>query len=140
LGTDNSKAYTTLWHSASRDDEILLAEEELRQAMLHSNLEALESLLDDNLVFTNHVGRIMGKQDDLKAHREGIVVLQSMDIHDMQIRMLPSSDIGIVTVAVHIVGSFAGDSFEETMRFTRVWQPTINGNWRVVAAHSCLSG
>lgn len=49
-------------------DQIKRSEAELQQAMLDSNVKALDRLLDDDLTFTNHLGMVLGKQDDLTAH------------------------------------------------------------------------
>lgn len=53
--------------------QIETCEERLRQAMLHSDVSTLDELLADDLLFTNHLGQLMTKQDDLKAHRTGMV-------------------------------------------------------------------
>ncbi len=50
------------------ETQILEAEEQLRQAMLASDVNALDDLLSPELIFTNHLGQVMGKQDDLAAH------------------------------------------------------------------------
>lgn len=118
-------------------DDILHLEEELKEAMLDSDASKLDSLLDNDLIFTNHVGMTMGKQDDLNAHKDGVVDIQALELSDMQVKLAPSGT-AIVTVAAHIVGSFAGDPFEDTLRFTRVWQPSEGGKWKLVAAHSSL--
>jgi ketosteroid isomerase-like protein len=47
-------------------------EEKLRQAMLASDIEALDELIADDLIFTMHTGLVINKQDDLEAHRTGI--------------------------------------------------------------------
>lgn len=53
----------------------------------------------------------------------------------------------IVMVAAHIAGTFVGESFEETLRFTRVWAPCDDGGedgakwdrFKDVAAHSSVA-
>jgi len=44
--------------------QITAAEERLRLAMLASNAGALDELISSDLIFTNHMGQILGKQDD----------------------------------------------------------------------------
>ena len=114
--------------------DIQLAEEALKQAMLTSDVEALDRLLADDLIFTNHLGHLMNKQDDLEAHRSGAVAIESVELSDQNIRRM--GDAAIVTVAAHIAGQFAGSSFAETLRFTRVWQVVAPGQWQVIVAHS----
>jgi len=46
------------------DDEILAREAELRRAQLESDVDALDRLLDDCLLFTSFDGTIATKNDD----------------------------------------------------------------------------
>lgn len=54
------------------EKEIIEAEENLRTAMLISNLEVLDELLAPDLIFTNHLGQLISKKDDLAGHKTGI--------------------------------------------------------------------
>ena len=51
--------------------QLIEAEEQLRMAMLNADVNILDKLLADDLVFTNHLGQVLGKQDDLAAHQSG---------------------------------------------------------------------
>lgn len=117
-----------------RELEIQEAEETLKKAMMASDVEMLEQILSPDLVFTNHMGQTLSRQDDLDAHRAGAVAIETVDISDQSIKVL--DDVAIVTLAAHIVGSFGGSAFDETLRFTRVWHALSPGNWQVVAAHA----
>lgn len=102
--------------------------------MLTSDVEALDRLLADDLIFTNHLGQPMSKQQDLEGHRSGSVAIESVELSEQSIRAL--GDTAIVTVAAHIVGQFDGNLFEETLRFTPVWQAVSPGQWQVSVAHA----
>lgn len=54
-------------------------EEQLRLAMLNHDVPVLDALLADDLIFINHFGQRMGKADDLKAHRDKLFTLTSID-------------------------------------------------------------
>ena len=120
--------------STPLEREIQASEEALKQAMLTSDVEALEQLLADDLMFTNHLGQPMGKQADLEAHRSGAIAIESVELSEQTIRDL--GDTAIVTVAARIVGQFGGDPFAETLRFTRVWHAVSPGQWQVMVAHA----
>lgn len=120
--------------STAHNTEIETAEAALRQAMMASDVSTLEQLLSDDLVFTNHLGQRMSKQDDLAAHRSGKMAINHLELFDQHIKMLGT--IAVVNVAARIVGTFAGTPFEETLRFTRVWQAMAPGTWQVIAAHA----
>ena len=122
--------------SNSIEAQILEAEEQLRIAMLNSDVKVLDELLAPELVFTNHLGQVLGKQDDLVAHQSGkfkIEVLIPCD-HIIQVR----GNMGIVNVKVHLIGSYEGTGFDNNLRFTRIWTVSSNGTWQIVAAHSSV--
>ena len=120
--------------SAAHNAEIEAVEAALRQAMMASDVPTLERLLADDLMFTNHLGQRMTKQDDLAAHRSGTMVINHLEPFDQHIKMLGT--VAVVNVAARIVGTFAGNPFEETLRFTRVWQAMAPGTWQIIAAHA----
>jgi hypothetical protein len=60
-------------------------EETLRQAMLTSDVSALDKLIADDLVWTMHTGQVVNKQYDLDAHRSGIFRFTQVEISDRQI-------------------------------------------------------
>ncbi len=58
------------------------SEAALRAAMLANDVEALEALLDDDLVFTVPTGQVISKEDDLAAHRENLLRLDTLEVQD----------------------------------------------------------
>lgn len=115
---------------------VLEAEEELRRAMLASDVAALDKLLAPELVFTSHLGQILGKQDDLAAHESGLVKVTKLELSDQ--RVLVCGDTAVVAVRAHLTGSYAGTPSEGDFRFTRVWSLSDQGEWQVVAGHSSI--
>ncbi|WP_155629674.1 nuclear transport factor 2 family protein [Burkholderia territorii] len=57
----------------------------LRAAMLTNDVDALDTLLDDHLVFTIPSGLIISKYDDLSAHRAKLLRLDTLDIRKRSI-------------------------------------------------------
>ena len=57
--------------SDNLQSQIIELEERLRQAMLYSDVNELDALIAPELLFTNHLGQIFSKQEDLDAHRSG---------------------------------------------------------------------
>ncbi len=110
-------------------------EENLRQAMLTSDVSALDELIADDLVFTMHTGLMIDKQTDLEAHRSGIQRLTKLNICDRQIHHY--GDCAVVTVKTELAGTYNEQAFSGTYRYTRVWVQRQN-RWQVVAGHgSC---
>lgn len=107
-------------------------EETLRQAMLNSDVEALDELIADDLIFTMHTGLVINKQDDLEAHRTGIQKFTGIDLDDQQIRYY--GDCAVVTVKAELTGKFNGQDYSETYRFTRIWVKRQD-RWQIAAGH-----
>lgn len=125
------------------------AEERLRQAMLSSDIAALEALLDPDLLFVNHMGWTVTREDDLDAHRGGLLKIHALDLSEQCI--LPRADCAVVSVLARLAGSYNGVPANGTFRFMRTWAPaavpepasgSASGSasvmWRVIAASSVM--
>ena len=104
--------------------------------MLQSDLATLDDLLAPDLIFTNHLGHLMTKQDDLEAHESGMFKIEKISLSDQKIK--PNEGVVVVSVQAHVLGSFNGEVSESNIRFTRVWSKISNGNWQVIAGHSSI--
>lgn len=120
--------------SAKLVQQIALAEERLRLAMLASDAAALDELISPELIFTNHLGHVLGKQDDVELHRTGLLKLHTLQPSEMQVQA--SAQLAVVSVRMRVAGAYGGAPFEEDLRYTRVWRIAANGNWEIVAGHS----
>lgn len=120
------------------DDPILMREAELRAAMMTNDVEALDRLLDDDLVFTALDGSVVGKQEDLEAHRARRLRLTRMEPTD--VRVVRCGTTVVVNVEVDHEGTWDGTPVGGRLRYTRVWCERPGG-WRIVAGHmSAVSG
>ena len=107
-------------------------ESALRQAQLASDVRELDRLVDDALVFTGPNGAVYGKKDDLDAHRRGLVRITRLEPSEERIQRF--GDIAVVSVRMEMSGTFEGEAFAGSFRYTRVWRARADG-WRVVAGH-----
>lgn len=104
----------------------------LRRAQLASDVRELDRLVDDALVFTGPNGAVYGKQDDLDAHRRGLVRIARLEPSEERIQRF--GHIAVVSVRMEMSGTFEGAPFAGPFRYTRVWRAHPDG-WRVVAGH-----
>lgn len=111
-------------------DEIIKREEELRLAMIKSDVEKLDELIDDSLVFVSPNGMIVIKEMDLSAHRSSIQKMTQLVQSEQNIKV--QNDFVVVTVKADIVGTYADTSISGKYRYLRIWSK-INENWKVVA-------
>jgi ketosteroid isomerase-like protein len=113
--------------------QIEALENRLIEAMKASDVETLDTLISDDLIFTGHYGDIFTKETDINAHREGNITIYDITATEQHIK--PFGDVVIVSVKKEISGSFFGDTEVGLYRFTRVWKQ-IGAEWKIIAGHS----
>lgn len=114
-------------------ETIQALEQRLLDATFASDLDTLDSLLADDLVFITHTGALAGKKTDLDAHRSGLLKLTELSAADEHIRLHGST--AVVTLKLTLSGHFDNEAFAGTFRYTRVWAQQADGAWQVVSAH-----
>jgi ketosteroid isomerase-like protein len=123
-------------HSPSQE-QIAQAEDRLRTAMLSSDVAALDELLAPDLIFTNHLGQLLGKDDDLAAYRSGMLKVVSLEPSEQHVRALGEVAV-VVSVRMQLSGTYGGAPANGDFRFTRVWARSQQERWQIVAAHAGL--
>ncbi|MFF2085909.1 nuclear transport factor 2 family protein [Nocardia sp. NPDC058176] len=109
------------------------AEHRLQAAQLAGDVDALDKLLDDRLIFTLG-GDVYGKADDLELHRTGAQVLTKLVEEDLTV--LADGSTGVTWFLGTVEGSVHGTPFAATMRYTRTWLHDEVHGWRIIAAHA----
>jgi uncharacterized protein DUF4440 len=108
-------------------------EADLRQAMLTSDVAQLERLLSATLVFTNQDGARLTKEDDLSAHRSGLLAIEKLDLASEPIvRLL--GDTAIVCLTVDLAGKYNQRAFGGKFAYSRIWHRK-SGKWQVELGH-----
>lgn len=115
-------------------ESVLAHENLLKDAMLNSDVTALSALLADDLIFTNHLGHIMTKSDDLEAHRSGFVCIDTIDVTEQAVTVF--GDTAVVTNRTAITGIFGAVKADSVLRFTRIWHSQENDTLQLVVAQS----
>jgi len=115
------------------ENDIAALEDRLKAAMLRNDVDELDSLLAENLIFTDHQGRLISKAEDLATHRSGLLKVQQLDISDRRIGMF--EHFAVVVLRTELAGEYDGVAFSGKFAYTRVWQPRLAGGYEVVAAH-----
>ena len=111
---------------------VAACEEQLRRAMLESDVGALNRMLADDLLFTDQSGGVLNKQDDIEAHRTGRLKLVEISVSDQSARYLGSG--AVVCLRADLTGFFDGQPFSGAFRYTRIWGTTDVG-LQVIAGH-----
>lgn len=121
--------------SESVESVIKELEGQLRDAMLASDVDALDALLADDLTFVDATGKVWSKADDLNAHRYGVQRIERLEIEELTVRAYEKSAVTLTRAALS--GQFGGVPFSGSLRYTRTWVETAHG-WKIVAAHCSL--
>lgn len=109
------------------EDIIASYEERLMNAMRNSDVNALDKLLHNDLVFIGPDGTTITKEMGIEAYRSGQIKISDMSATNCTIRLV--DDLGIVTVSVDVRGEF----IQSKVCFLRVWKHRDGGVWRLVA-------
>lgn len=97
-------------------EEIVHAEKQLQQAMVNNDVQALEQLIHDDLVFIDAKGNVQRKRDDIDSHASGAVVQTAVEfVEEPVIQFYGES--AIVAVKAHVQGK----PLEAFCRYLRVW-------------------
>lgn len=112
-------------------DEIIGVEEELRRAMLAGDVETLDRLISDRLLFAGPNGQLATKADDLRAHGEHRIRFLRHEPDQVEMRRV-SADCFVVSQRTYLEVDVAGTVHRGSYRYTRVWVREGDA-WRILA-------
>ncbi len=115
---------------ASSEAQVIASENKLLQAMKTCDLELLDQLLHDQLLFNGPTGETATKAMDLQNYRSGNINWHRLAASDRMLRVI--GDHVVVAVTVEIQGNYLGQAIDGKFRYLRVWQRFEN-DWQVIA-------
>ena len=110
--------------------QIQTCEERLYRAMLASDVDELEVLIADDLLFAGPTGELATKAMDLELHRSGGTKFNELNPKELEIRVW-SEEFALASAKIFLSGTFLGQPFAGDHRYTRVWRRNEHG-WQVV--------
>jgi hypothetical protein len=108
------------------------AESGFQKALADNDLAGLDKVLDREVRFVGADGSIIGKGEDLAAHRSGQLVLSAVTELHREAQVIKG--VGITRVTLHLTGMASGVPLAANVIYTRVWRRDPDG-WFVIAAH-----
>lgn len=115
---------------------VLAAEERRRQALLSADLEALQALLADALVYVHSTGGCDRKASYLAKLSGGGLKYMSVNFHDMQVQHLQQAAVVTGRMAAQITKD--GEPKTVASLFMTVWGCGVDGVWRLHAHQGTL--
>lgn len=115
---------------ATHKAQVIANEKKLLSAMKTNNVELLDQLLHDELLFNGPSGETSTKAMDLKNYRSGNINLHTVESSDLMLNMV--ADDVVVAVTVEIKGNYLGQEIDGKFRYLRVWK-LFENNWKVIA-------
>lgn len=100
-------------------------ENTLLQAMLAHDVEKLDALLHDDLLFITPDGQTVTKAMDLDAHRKGLMAIERITTVIEQINII--GDNAVVTLVMDTKGKMIDMPIEGKFRYIRVWKKLGDG-------------
>jgi ketosteroid isomerase-like protein len=110
--------------------QIRACESRLYAAMLASDVEELDMLIADDLLFVGPTGELATKAMDLELHRTGGTKFHELVPQELVIRV-GSEQWAIVAAKIFISVTCLGNDFAGDFRYMRVWGNDDNG-WQIV--------
>ncbi len=113
---------------------IIEKEKELLESLKNSNVEKIDELLHDELLFIIPNGQTITKSIDLEAYRTGNMIVNSILSSEQLISIV--DDTAIVSVRIELEGKYYEQLINGSFRYLRVWK-FVNSKLKVIAG-SCI--
>ncbi|MGY0038552.1 nuclear transport factor 2 family protein [Pedobacter sp. NJ-S-72] len=93
-------------------------------AIKERDIERLDLLLHEDLLFTNPKGQTITKKIEMEGYRSGDMIVHHIASQDQIINII--GDTAVVAVSITLEGSYEGESLDGEYRYIRVWK-SISG-------------
>lgn len=123
--------------SSPFEDQVLALEADRRQAMLASDLQALDRLLNAKLTWTHGSSKVDTKASFIDGFRQGLLRCYGLEFSDRAVQVF--GDAAVVTGRVDMDVEVAGERRATANRFTSAWS-FENGAPTQILWHSCRTG
>lgn len=101
-------------------NEIIEQENRLYEAITESNINTLEELLHDDLLFVIPSGDVITKEIDLRTYRDGTLKINTITPQIEALNII--EDMAVIIVSMKIMGSYNAEPFEAQYRYIRFWK------------------
>lgn len=111
--------------------EIEKIEDAWRNAVLKSNISAMDSLLADDYMAITASGTLETKEKTLANLRAGLIHFSSIDFSERKLRFYGTT--ALVTSRAEVTGVTANRDISGSYRYTHVYARDAQGKWKIVS-------
>lgn len=105
--------------------KVIEQENRLYEAIIEGNINILEKLLHNDLLFIIPSGEAITKEIDLKTYREGGLKVDSIIPKIEMLNII--DDIAVIVLLMELKGSYNTEPFEAKYRYIRFWKQFKDG-------------
>lgn len=118
-------------HGIKRDAKRQIEDMEIqwRDAQLTGNVSEMDKLLSDDYFGISMTGQVNTKGQQLDRIRTRKLALTRIDLSDVKVKLIGST--AIVTSRAEVEGVNDGSPIRGSFRYTRVYQRTVAGQWKI---------
>lgn len=109
------------------------ASDKYDEALKSRNKENLTKLLADDYHTTDHTGTVRNKKESTDMMMDPKIKMESATVSNKKFRVY--GNMAIETGEYDVTGSYDGEKFTETGRYTSTWR-LEDGKWQMVADHT----
>ena len=114
-------------------DAIIACEKEILNAMKNCDVQILDTLLHEELLFTIPSGQTITKALDMETYSSGNMKIKEIASSEQEIHLI--GDNAVVSVKIEMKGMYFDHILDGKYRFIRVWK-SFNDNLKVIAGSS----
>lgn len=114
----------------TQDEQIFECEKRLLEALKTGDIQVLDELLHNNLIFNIPTGQTINKEMDIENYRSGIMTVYDISTSDQIINTV--ENVSTIVVTVYLKAKYADQIIDGKFRYLRVWKLTDNA-WKVIA-------
>ena len=114
----------------TQGEQIIECENRLLEALKTGDINVLDELIHDDLIFNIPTGQTITKAMDIDNYRSGILIVSEILATDQVIKSI--DDISTVAVTLHLKAKYADQIVDGKFRYLRVWK-LFDNSWKVIA-------
>jgi ketosteroid isomerase-like protein len=112
------------------EQDIIDCENRLLDAIRNGDINTLDELLHESLIFNIPTGQTITKEMDIENYRSGIMSVYDISTTDQTIKTV--DNISTIVVTIHLKAKYADQIIDGKFRYLRVWK-LFNNSWKIIA-------